>query len=226
MQKPDNQPSKFRLTSRSIFGAARFARRLQSHPDELEAFLAAVQDVHGASDADMETIGHTLRILLKLSKESGTTYALDIYLTAGMGAVDLVLLAILVPLGASDQPLFVATLALAISLVFVSWSLVTSFVKRHLGVAAYEIGHSNLISLALASGIAALTATFWHVSAVIGATILLLAIVALTGCAIYIIRLQGALISIKELDAKQPATDTAALSKSPQDSSKHGPPAF
>jgi hypothetical protein len=69
--------------------------------------------------------------------DTASAYRIDSYLLTGMGAVDLILLTILVPLGVSDDRLFWAFIALIVSLVLAGAALFINFVKRDLGITAY-----------------------------------------------------------------------------------------
>jgi hypothetical protein len=117
--------------------------------------------------------------------ERETAFRIDRYMAAGMGAIDLVLLPVVVPMGVPDRPLFLAEVFLVTSRVLMAISLFFSFVKQQFGLTSYGSIHSTVISLALTSGVGALTATFWRRSRSVGIYFLVLSVVAILVCTVY-----------------------------------------
>jgi len=113
-----------------------------------------------------------------MGADHSAIYRADRYLVAGIGAVDLVLLPTILPLGIMDGSLFIALLSLAVSLVLVGWSLFMSYIKDDLGIVTYGWIHSTVTFLAQLLGITAVAATLSHFSIVIAWIFLGLAILA------------------------------------------------
>jgi hypothetical protein len=184
MQPPQEESSKHHFVFQDYIQLFRVMARHAKHPETLEPYLATLKD-KGLSDEQIAALGGIVVARLRASQDTETSYRLDSYLLTGMGAIDIVLLPVLLPMGIPDTSLFAALLALSISLVLVASSLVVGFVKKDLGVKGYGRTHGTLIFLALGSGIVALAATLWHISQVIAAVFTVLAIVAYVLCALY-----------------------------------------
>lgn len=161
-----------------------FTWRYRSHDAVLEPYLAYLAQ-EGMSEPNISAVRNLLTAWKKGSQDRMAWYRTDRYVEAGMGAVDLVLIPVIIPMGVKDTPLFVATVALAISLVLVSSSLLVSFVKQDYGIKVYGRIHSTVNALSILSGAAALIATFWHDSPVVGGILLILGTVAFIVCALY-----------------------------------------
>jgi hypothetical protein len=171
---------------KTVWWVLHFLLRYRKHPEVLELFLTSLKDlgIPEAKVSNAREAFETWRETYLTGRAAG--YRADLYLTAGMGAVDLVLLNTIVPMGVSDQPLFLATLMLAVSLVFVGVSLFISFARRDVGLTTDSGLHSWLMLVAYVPSVGALTATFWHVSSSIGVLFLALAVLVGIGATVYL----------------------------------------
>jgi hypothetical protein len=154
-----------------------FVRRYFKDAEALEPFLASLR-ARGVPETNLANVRMLLISLRETKNDRTAIYRVDFYTLAGIGALDLVLLTVVLPMGASGLALFLATLFLAISLVFVAMSLCISFAKQEMGLTSYGKVHSNILAVAEASGLAALTAAFWHSSTPVGILVLVLSVVA------------------------------------------------
>jgi hypothetical protein len=164
----------------------RFILRFRSHPEALEPFLDTLR-ARGATEVNLTAVRAMLIAWRETYHDRAAYFPIDRYLAAGMGAVDLVMLPVVVPMGVPDRPLFLAHVSLAISLVLVAVSLFVMFVKHELGITKYGRVHGTMVELALASGAAALTATFWHSSSFVGTLFLILTVLAYVACVLYFV---------------------------------------
>lgn len=187
-----------------------FSRRYPSHPEDLDSFIASVMARTGASESDLSVVRAALLGWREAAHDTAAMYPVDRYLAAGMAAVDLVLFAIIVPLGVRDSPLFVALLTLAISLVLTATGLVVGHIKRNLGITGYGKIHGNVIFCSLAFGVAAFTATLWHESSFIALVFLGLTILAYVGCVFYIALAKVALETQRQLQAAPSAPNNSS----------------
>lgn len=179
-----------------------FVWRYRTHPDALEPFLDALKERHpNVPEVNVANVRSMMMALRKSYLDKTASYRLDMYLTAGMGAIDLVLLPVLLPIGVQDRLLYIAVTCLAVSLVLVAASLLVSFVKRdlHIDVYGYGKAHAVIISSALLSGTTALTATFLNVDRGIGIVFLVLVVLAYVGCIAYALLARTLLIFIHGL---------------------------
>jgi hypothetical protein len=193
----------------------RFLWRFRSHPEALEPFLASIKD-EGVPEANLSNTRNIAIAWLAAYHDRAARYRLDRYLLAGMGAVDLVLIPVIFPMGVPDRPLFFALLSLVISLALVSWSLFLSFAKQGFGITVYGTIHSGLVSLSLFSGVAALTLMIWHISSFIGVVFLILAVLAYVACTGYVtFMLIGiSFLSLVQAASTPPNPDTGAPNSS------------
>lgn len=185
MQNATKTHVKKRLSLKGYLKVALFPSRYPAHPEELEPFLSWLKEETGASDEIMSTMRNLYVSSRRVKSDNTATYRVDRYMLAGMGAVDLVLIPVLIPMGVPDRSLSVALLSLCCSLVLVATSLFVGFVKSDAGITSYGTFHSTLILLSLVSGGTAIIATVWHISVVIGALFLILTNVGLITCAVY-----------------------------------------
>ena len=186
MQKIEEAPFKLRLTPRLMKKLIDFLWRYRSHPEALEPFLASFQQI-GVPEQNISNTRMILTAWRDVYHDKKATYRVDRYLVSGIGAADLVLLPVVLPMGISDRSLFIALLSLAISLSFVSCSLLVSFIKDGLGILSYGKVHSIVITLSLVFGVVALIAAFWHVSPLVGIVFLCLIIPLYIACAGYFV---------------------------------------
>lgn len=179
-------PLKYRSHPKDVVKLFRFLLRYRKRPEALEPFLDELK-TQGVPEMNLANVRKVLLGWRGAYLESTAAgYRADRYLTAGMGAVDLVLLAVILQIGAPDHSLFIATVMLSISLVFVGVSLFISFARQEARLSTESSWHSNLMAVAHASGVAALTAAFWHIAASIGVLFLVLAVIAYVGCLVYL----------------------------------------
>jgi hypothetical protein len=213
MQDLKEESVKARITLKFLWEYLRFVRRYPKHPEALEPYLNSLR-TRGAPEANVAT----LRPLLILGRETvndrAAQFRMDRYLAAGMGAVDLVLLPVVLPIGVPDHPLFLATVFLAVSLVFVAVSFFVSFIKRDVGLTGYGKVHGTVIFLAQASGVAALTGTFWHSSPFVGILFLALVVPAYLLCVSYAVLAKMAVGLIRLQSAvNEPAADASTTTR-------------
>lgn len=218
-QLPKTKAIKHSLPAQQRFReVVRLAKRFRSHPEALERFLEVVQEDQATSAEDIAMIRNALLFVRKLDQTDYATYAMDRYLVGGVGAVDIVLLAVVIPLGMKDQATTIALFALAISLVLVGVSLFVGFIKQELKVITYGWIHGAFIASALISGFTALTATFWHISPQLGAFFGVLAFIAFAGCTLYSLLLRGLAIYKEEFETQSPETPEPETDSSPEPS--------
>ena len=208
------QLGKARQRLRLSIEAARRLWYVRTHPEALKPLLEFLRGT-GMTEPNVAAVRSALMALREAEHDRQYLFRIDRYLATGMGAVDLVFASIVLVLGAVGRPLFLATTFLVVSLVFVAMALFVNFVKRDLGITGYGKVHGTVIFVGQASGVAAVTATFWHSSAFAGVFFLVLAVVAYLACGIYWFgarwavgysRLQAALDTPTGADAS-PSTD-------------------
>jgi hypothetical protein len=202
MKNLKEEPFKFRPNTKQFIGMIRIVFRYRKHPEELGPYLESLRAQTGAPITNMHNVRDSLLMLREAYLDNNAGYSLDQRLIVGIAALDLVLLAILVPLGVSDRALFLAFLALVISLVLVATSFIVSIVKHDLGITSYGKVHGNVVFFALATGTASLTATLWHVHPAIGLMFLVLAILAYFVCLLYILAARTAMHFIRLLEER------------------------
>jgi hypothetical protein len=211
-QNPINLGDQLELLSTII----RFLWRFRSDPNVLEPFLAWVKGTRGKSEENVSALRSALLAWRKVMLDrEAAAYRVDRYLILGMGAVDLVLVPVIFPLGVPDRSLFIALLSLVISLVLVSTSLVVTFVQQDAGITSFGKIYSTLVSFALGFGATAIIATVWHSSIFIGVVFLILALAAFMAFVVYFtgllwvpvyFRLIGDVSAPTTLDASDPNT--------------------
>src|SRR5260221_4146523 len=113
MQSLKEEPFKYRPNLKQIVGMIRFLSRFRSHPEALEPFIASLKKT-GAPETNIANVRTLLIAWRDAYRDHEGVYRVDRYLLAGVGAADLVLVAVILPLGVPDRPLFVAQLSLAI----------------------------------------------------------------------------------------------------------------
>ncbi len=117
----------------------------------------------------------------------------DLYLVGGMGAVELILLQVLLSAGTSDAPLSAALFLLVLSLPLTAMSLFFSFLKQKYNIPTYGKVHSWLSTCALITGTLSLDGAIWHVSRIDGIVFLCLAAVMYVWAVFYLLFIQAAL---------------------------------
>jgi cation transport ATPase len=203
----------------------RLARQFRSNPEALDRFLKVVQVDQDTSPEDIAVIRSALVMLRRIDQTNNATYAMDRYLVGGMGAIDVVLLAVAVPFGMRDEATTIALFALAISLVLVGASLFIAFIKQELKLTDYGRIHSLLMAGAPVSGFIALTATFWHISSLLGIFFGACTIIVFAVCTAYAyylrnsaaMKMEEAVAQLAESPAPEPESGTSSSSEPPTD---------
>jgi hypothetical protein len=117
----------------------------------------------------------------------------DLYLVGGMGAVDLILLQVLLSAGTADALLSAALFMLVLSLPLTAMSLFFSFLKQKYNISTYGKVHSWLSFFALVTGTLSLDGAFWHVSPIGGIVFLCPAVVMYVWATSYLVLIQAGL---------------------------------
>ena len=157
-----------------------------------KAFEQVVEKLAQESDVppnDIPILHNTFIAVREVAQAKQPSFV-GLYLVGGMGAVDLILLQVLLSVGPSDTLLSVALFLLVLSLPLTAMSLFFSFLKQQYNIATYGKVHSFLISSALATGIGALDGAIWHISFVDGIVFLVLAAVMYLWADLYLILIQ------------------------------------
>lgn len=188
MQKIDEEPYKLSGKQRVelLKRLPSFFKSYRRHPQEAIDALTDSFEKIGIPEKNTRNVKLLLTSLHATYMDRAFIYSIDRYLISGMGAVDLVLLTVVLPMGASDLFLFLTLLFLAISLPLVGASLLVSFIKSELEVSSYGKVHSNLIFFSLLTGFASMSTAFLHVSIWIGIIFICLATPLFFACAFYI----------------------------------------
>jgi len=155
-------PYDFKPGVKDIIEIMRFLWRYRKHPEALEPFLDSFR-ARGVPYPNIHNVRNAMTLWRETYLDTASAYRIDNYLLTGMGAVDLILLTILVPLGVSDGRLFWAFIALVVSLVLAGAALFINFVKRDLSITTYGKIHGGVISIALISGALAMAGMLWYI---------------------------------------------------------------
>jgi hypothetical protein len=166
--------------------------RTRNDPQAFEQTIEKITHESKMPPQDIPVVHNTFIALRDASKDQRFYSVTDRYLVAGIGAVDLVLLPILLLSGTTDTELIIALLSLVFSLPLTAMSLFFSFVKQQFKIPTYGRIHGNLSFFSLLTGTISLTATFWHVSHVAGIVFLCLAIVMYLWAVMYLVLLHVA----------------------------------
>lgn len=211
MENQRKEPIPYRPTLKDVRRALRFMFRFQKHPEELEPFLAGEKS-RGLPDDKVNLLRDIFVVSNEARVDPQTAWHLDQFLLTGMGAVDLILLSVVLPMGTPDRPLFVATLALAMSIVFTAVSLFVAFVKRNEQITVYGWIHSGLVFLSLLTGAGALVGVFWHASTPVGIVLAITTATAYIGCAFYFLLVRFSVRYIlNQLKQQHSAAEASAL---------------
>ena len=180
-QEIDEEP--FKLSRKQQFEILMkflpFWKQYRLHPEILDPFIDSIKG-YGIPEKNLMMLA-----LREAHFDNAPTYRADRYLVAGMGAIDLVLFSVVLPMGTSDSTLFIAVLFLAISFPLAGTSLLVSFIKETLGISFYGRVHSLLILLSIVSGFVAFAALFLHTSIIAGVMFIVLTILLFLGCTAY-----------------------------------------
>jgi len=174
-----------------------------------EAFKQVVENLaqeSGLPSTDLSTMHNAFTAVRDVAKEKRTP-VIDLYLVGGIGAVELILLPVLLLAGTSDTPLSVAFFLLVFSLPLTAISLFFSFLKQKYNITTYGKIHGTLSFWALVTGTLSLDGAIWHVSRVAGIVFLCLAVVMYVWAGFYLVLIQASLrfLSLQEPpEAKKP----------------------
>ncbi len=168
-QKIDEEPFKLspKLMLEILLKLSRFWMHYRLHPETLDPFIESFKG-QGIPEKNLSNVKMMLISLRETHLDNKAMYRVDRYLVSGMGAVDLVLLSVVIPMGTPDPLLFITLLSLTISLLLVATSLFVSFVKSDLDITSYGTVHNTLIFLSLVTGFAAMATLLLHTSHPIG----------------------------------------------------------
>ena len=185
-REPEQKPPKPKLSV--IRNILRLTWRGRSHDEAVEQLLKLVKNV-GVPEEHMPSVRELLKGFFTAwrgaRRDDEAFHRIDRYLVGGIGAIDLILLTVVIPMGTPDLSLIVALLALIILFPLAAGSLFFSFLKQGYGIKTYGRIHSNLSGLSLLTGTIALIALFWHISLLYGIVFLLLAVGVYILCFFY-----------------------------------------
>lgn len=140
--------AKLRFGPRDYYHHLLVITQYRKRPEPLEPYLASLND-QGLSDKQIAALGSVIVARWRVTRDTATSYRLDTYGLTGTGAIGIILLPLLLPLGIPDMSLFVALFALSVSLVLVGASPVIGFVKKELGVTDMHMQRSYFLRLTL-----------------------------------------------------------------------------
>jgi hypothetical protein len=176
-QQRREQPDHARWTVPQYIETWRRLWRAYNHPETmgaLEDYLRA----NGKTEADVVAVRSVPIAWREAENDRAAMYRIDRSWLLAILGLDALLLPVVLVLGVPDPPLFLATIFLVIALVFMAcaWSVI--FIKEGFHIATYDKVHSTIVAIAEASGLAALTAVFWHTSTGVGILVLVLSVLA------------------------------------------------
>ncbi len=176
-------------------------------PQAYEQVVGKIAQESGVPPQDIPTVRNAFTALRDTGQAKQPSFV-DLYLVGGMGAVELILLQVLLSAGTSDAPLSAALFLLVLSLPLTAMSLFFSFLKQKYNIPTYGKVHSWLSFCALVTGTGSLGGAIWHVSRIDGIVFLCLAAVMYVWALYYLVFIQAALrfISLQ----KPPEADKSA----------------
>ncbi len=177
-----------------------FLWHYRKHPEALEPFLDTFR-ARGVPEPNIHNVRNAMILWRETYLDTASTYRIDSYLLTGIGAIDLILLTILVPLGVSDERLFWAFVALIVSLVLAGAALFINFAKRDLGISTYGKIHGAVISMVLISGALAMAGMLWYIDVRIAALFLSLVLIVWIICIGYYVTMRLLLAMTRILEA-------------------------
>jgi len=179
-----SKPLKPKPSKRELY---RFYFRYFSHPETLEPFIASLQ---GTSIPEQNiTLIKLILPTIRNSLRDPIMHRADRYLSGSLGAIEIVLLAVVLAQTTFDRSLVISLFALVISLPLLSFALFISFVKSEFGIVSYGKFHSTTMFFALLSGNVGIVALLWHVSAASAILFLCLTCVLSVAASAYLGRL-------------------------------------
>jgi hypothetical protein len=164
-------------------------------PHTVEQVVEDLAQESGIPPTDIPVMRNAFTALLDVAREKKPSFV-DLYLVGGMGAVELILLQLLLSAGIAgtlDTPLSVALILLICSLPLTAMSLFFSFLKQKYNIPTYGKIHSYFSFFALVTGTLSLDGAFWHISRLDGIVFLCLAVVMYVLAGFYLTIIQAAL---------------------------------
>lgn len=179
----------------------------RNDPKAFEQVVKKLAQDNNVPPKDIPIVHNTFIAVREVAQAKQPSFV-SLYLVGGMGAVDLILLQVLLSVGTSDTLLSVALFLLVLSLPLTAMSLFFSFLKQKYNIATYGKVHRFLISSALATGIGSLDGAIWHISPTGGIVFLFVAAVMYLWANVYLILIQTGLRFIElqkppEVEAKE-----------------------
>ncbi len=179
MPEAEQKPQKPKFSTYiKIPGVARRALFKPGSSAELDTFLQGA----GTPEPLRLGVGEIIAAMRKSRRDDEAYHRVDRYLVGGVGAIDLILLSVILSMGTPDAPLSIALFFLIFSLILAGGSLFFSFLKQGYGITTYGKIHRKLSSFALYTGISAMTAQIWHVSPLGGIVFFCLAVAMFVIC--------------------------------------------
>ncbi len=194
MSQQQQQAPKRKMSLHDYITILRFWLEFIRTRHDPKAFKQVVDNLaqeSGVPPQDIPTMRNTFTAVRDVAQAKIPAFV-DLYLVSGIGAVDLVLLAVLLSAGTTDTPLSVALFLLVLSLPLTAMSLFFSFIKQKYNITTYGKVHSWLSAFALVTGALSLDAAIWHASRIGGIVFLCLAVVMYVWAAFYIFLIQAA----------------------------------
>ena len=210
-EQQQQQAPKRKLSLRNLTTILRYWLKLIRARRDPTAFKQVVENLAQESSVppkDIPVVHNALTAVREAAQAKQSAFV-DLYLVGGMGAIDLILLPILLSAGTSDTTLSAALFLLVLSLPLTAMSLFFKFLKQKYNITTYGWIHSSLSFLALATGVGALDGAIWHVSRVAAIVFLCLATVMYVWAGFYLLLIQSALrfnALQKPPEANKPAT--------------------
>lgn len=193
-EQQQQQAPKHKLSWHDITTILRFWLELIRARHDPRAFEQVVENLaqeSGIPPKDLPVMHNSFTAVRDVAREKRPSFV-DLYLVGGMGAIDLILLQVLLSAGAYDTPLSIALFLLVFSLPLTAMSLFFSFLKQKYDISTYGRIHGTLSFCALVTGTLSLDGAIWHVSRIDGIVFLCLAAVMYVWAISYLFLIQAA----------------------------------
>jgi len=194
-EQQKQQTSKHKLSRPNLATILRYwlqLLRARRDPKAFEQVVGNLAQESGVPPMDIPIVRNSFIAVRDVTQAKQSSFV-DLYLVGGMGAIDLILLPILLSAGTSDTSLSAALFLLVLSLPLTAMSLFFKFLKQKYNITTYGWIHSSLSFLSLATGVGALDGAIWHVSPVAAIVFLCLATVMYVWAGFYLLLIQSAL---------------------------------
>lgn len=194
-EQQQRQAPKHKLSLQNYATILRFWLQLFRARHDPKAFEQTVENLArdaGIPPKDIPVVRNSFIAVRDVAQTNQSSFV-DLYLVGGIGAIDLILLPVLLTAGTSDTPLSVALHLLVLSLLLTAMSLFFSFLKQKYNITTYGRVHSSLSFFALVTGSASLDGAIWHVSRIDGIVFLCLAVAMYLWALFYLVLIQAAL---------------------------------